>query len=91
MAHLVVMFPDRFFLVDGEKHIKCIEICILDLKYPKSKKMMSIVEGSESPGGSTAVTFEFDLQAKFVIWHLYIRQRQFSKFAAKLKTPQLKN
>ena len=38
MARLVVTFPDRFFFVDGEKHLKCIEICMLDLNYPKSKK-----------------------------------------------------
>ena len=54
--------------------------------------------GSRTPGGSTAniglafgVTFIFDLQAKFVSLHLYIRQRHFLKFPAKLKTPQLKN
>ena len=38
MARLVVTFPDRFFFVDGEKHLKCIEIYILDLKYPKLQK-----------------------------------------------------
>ena len=52
MARLVVTFPDRVFLVDGEKHIKCIEICILDLKYPKSNKMTSIFDGSEPPEGA---------------------------------------
>ena len=26
------------FFVDGEKHLTCIEICILDLKYPTSKQ-----------------------------------------------------
>ena len=41
-----------FFLVDGEKHIKCIEICILDLKYPKSTKITSICDGSEPPEGA---------------------------------------
>ena len=52
MARLVVMFQDRFFFVDGEKHYKCIEICILDLKHPKSTKMTSIFEGSEPPEGA---------------------------------------
>ena len=35
MARLVVTFPDCCFFVDGEKHLKCIEIFILDLKYAK--------------------------------------------------------
>ena len=42
MARLVVTFPDRFFFVDGEKHLKCIEIGILNLKYIKTKNMTSI-------------------------------------------------
>ena len=42
MARLVVTFPDLLFLVDGEKHLKSIELCILDLEYPKSNKMTSI-------------------------------------------------
>ena len=52
MARLVVTFPDRCFFVDGEKHLKCFEICIFDFKYPKSKKMTSISEGSEPPEGA---------------------------------------
>ena len=52
MARLVVTFQDRFFLVDGEEHLNCIEICILDLKYPKSKKITSIFEGFEPPEGA---------------------------------------
>ena len=52
MARLVVTFPDRFFLVGGEKPIKCIEICILDLKYPKYKQMTTIFDGSEPPEGA---------------------------------------
>ncbi len=96
MARLVVTFPDRFFFVDGEKHLQCIEICISDPKFSHIWKNEVHFWGFRTPGGSTAniglafgVTFEFDLQAEFVIWHLYIRQRQFSKFPAKLKTPQL--
>ena len=38
MARLVVTCPDRCFFVDGEKRLKCIEIFILDLKYPTSNK-----------------------------------------------------
>ena len=63
---------------------------------PKIYKKDVHLLGFRTPGGSTVniglafgVTFEFDLQAEFVIWHFYIRQRQFSKFPAKLKTPQL--
>ena len=52
MARLVVTFPDRFFFVDGEKYIKCIDICIWDLKNPKTKNMTSIFEGSEPPEGA---------------------------------------
>ena len=52
MARLVVTFPDRFFFVDGEKHLKCIEIGIVDLKYTKTKNMTSIFEGSEPPEGA---------------------------------------
>ncbi len=53
MARLVVTFPYRFFFVDGEKHLTCIEIGILDLKYTK-KNMTSIFKGFRTPGGSTA-------------------------------------
>ena len=52
MARLVVTFPDRFFFVDSDKHSNCIEICILYFKYPTSKTMMSIFEGSEPPEGA---------------------------------------
>ena len=96
MARLVVTFPDRFFLVDGEKHVKRIDICIYFRPHfrpqiPKIEKNDIHFWGFRTPGGSTAniglafgVTFKFDLQAEFVMWHLYIRQRQFSKLPAKL-------
>ena len=37
MARLVVTFPDRFFFVDCEKQLKCIDICIYTTHTPHRK------------------------------------------------------
>ena len=43
MARLLVTFPDRFFFVDAEKHSKCIDTCILDFNYLKSKTIRPVL------------------------------------------------